>query len=195
MDKTLEFVLEDAKRIYAKCDRAHDFHHIERVLYNSDLISADIKCEKHLLYLICILHDIDDKKTPLYQGDGVNATKILRKHNFPDEQIDQIIDEINLISYSNGKTPKTIEGKIVQDADRIDACGAIGISRTFTYGGANNIPIYSKEEYCTIQHFYDKLLSLDDHMNFSISKNIIKSRIDFLKLFLKEFYYELGINT
>ena len=195
MDKPLELILEDAKRIYATCDRAHDFHHIERVLHHSDLISAEVKCDKYLLYLLCILHDIDDKKEPSYQGDGVNATEILIKYGFSDEQIDQIVDEINSISYSNGKTPKTIEGKIAQDADRIDACGAIGISRTFTYGGANNIPIYSKEEYCTIQHFYDKLLTLDEHMNFSISRKIIRSRIEFLKLFLKEFYFELGVNT
>ena len=163
-----------------------------------------------IIELAALLHDVSDHKFnggKLDEGGKV-AQSLLRKYDYPEDRAAQVAYIVDNISYKGANTPaemKTLEGKIVQDADRLDAIGAIGIARTFNYGGFKNRAIYnpeikpnlnmSKEEYKnsdapTINHFYEKLLLLKDKMNTKTGKEIAAQRHDFMKLFLNQFYAE-----
>lgn len=135
-----------------------------------------------------LLHDVDDHK--LFKTENnANARAFLSTYELPDEMIERICETINAVSFSKnkGRTPETPEGKIVQDADRLDALGAIGIARTFAYGGKTG---RSLDE--SIQHFYDKLLLLKDQMNTDAAKQIAAERHSFMTDFLREFDQETG---
>lgn len=159
--------------------------------------------------MAALLHDIDDWK--FSKDNKTNTSTIddfLRSVNVDDEYINKIVSIIKTMSFKGGvvdSTQNTIEGMIVQDADRLDAIGAIGIARTFTYGGYRNNLIYDPDikpieftsldevknkENTTINHFYEKLLKLKDLMNTSTAKEIAKRKHDFMVDFLNEFYYE-----
>ena len=200
----IQNIIQDLKELYSNIHSGHDLKHTLRVLYNSLDIAKSIECDLKRVKLIALLHDADDPKI-FNTINNDNARYILSKYELLD---DSIIEDINDISFKgNGKTiPKTIEGKIVQDADRLDALGAIGIARTFEYGGAHNRMMYDEgtkpredlsiDEYhndnqTTINHFYEKLLKLGDLMNFEVSKKIGYKRIEFMKKFLDEFYDEI----
>ena len=115
-----------------------------------------------------------------------NARRFLETQNLSTEEIEQICSIINVsFSKNRGKSPESIEGKIVQDADRLDALGAIGIARTFAYGGKNG---RSLEE--SLQHFYDKLLLLKDEMNTEEAKRLATERHKYLEGFIAEFKVE-----
>ena len=137
-----------------------------------------------------------------------NLTKFLNSKNYPEEKIRIICNNISQISFKGNDTtiPTTIEGKIVQDADRLDAIGAIGIARTFAYGGSKSRPIYipnerykenmNEEEYynnkgSSINHFYEKLLKLKNLMNTKKAKEIASKRHCYIENFLQEFFDEL----
>ena len=156
-----------------------------------------------------LLHDIDDWKF----SNNNNTTKdFLQSLNIDTSSYNKIMNIINTISYKGGienSAQHDIEGKIVQDADRLDAMGAIGIARAFTYGGNKNRLIYnpsikpkefnSLEEVKnsnnhTINHFYEKLLKLKNLMNTDTAKQIAEERHRFMELFLDEFYYEWNFN-
>ncbi|MEQ3662691.1 MAG: HD domain-containing protein [Flavobacterium sp.] len=206
IDKTILFVKEQLKN----AEGGHDWFHIERVYKNSLLISSNEICDLEVVQLGALLHDIADSK--FHNGDETVGPKIARtfleKENVAEETIIHVIAIIENISFKGGNfenkfTSKELE--IVQDADRLDALGAIGIARTFNYGGFKNRAIYnpniapkfnmSKEEYKnsdapTINHFYEKLLLLKDKMNTRSGKKIAEQRHLYMENFLSQFYAE-----
>lgn len=182
----------------------HDYYHSLRV-YNTAIKIEEIEEENNKaidltkVELIALLHDVDDYKiSPETSKNLDNARSFLKDNNIANEEIEAIISDISNLSFSKGKSPDclSIEGKIVQDADRLEALGAIGIARTFAYSGANNRVIYDPidNKDSAIKHFYDKLLKLEDLMNTNYGKQLAKERTNFMKDFLNEFYKEWGIN-
>ena len=202
MDKIKEYIKELFKDDYS----GHDYFHSIRVYNNALLISKNIDCDIRLVSVASLLHDVDDVK--LFKSVNYeNARKILTNLNYDEEFIEKVINIIKDVSFKGKDSviPDTIEGKIVQDADRLDAIGAIGIARTFAFGGNHNRVIYDPEiepslnmnekEYRsinnpTINHFYEKLLLLKDMMNLDVSKEIASHRHKFMEDYLNEFYDE-----
>jgi uncharacterized protein len=206
LSKTILFVKQQLK----DSEGGHDWFHIERVYKNALLISKSETCDKLVVQLASLLHDIADSK--FHNGDETIGPKIARDfleaEKVSEETILHVIKIIENISYKGGNFSKTYHSKeldIVQDADRLDAIGAIGIARTFNYGGFKNRSLYNpaiapnlhmtKEEYKnseapTINHFYEKLLLLKDKMNTETAKQIAKERHRFMEVFLSQFYAE-----
>jgi uncharacterized protein len=206
LEKTILF----AKKQLENAEGGHDWFHIERVYKNALLIAKEEKCDLEVVQLAALLHDIADSK--FHNGDETigpkTAKKFLEEENVSKETIAHVLAIIENISFKGGNFEQkfqSIELDIVQDADRLDAIGAIGIARTFNYGGFKNRPLYnpeiqpnlsmSKEEYKhstapTINHFYEKLLLLKDKMNTSTGKKIAAERHAFMELFLNQFYKE-----
>lgn len=209
IQNTVEFVKEKLEGTEA----GHDWFHIERVWKLSKKIAETESCNQEVVELAALLHDIADPK--FHNGDETLALKVSREflesQNAEEELIEQVLFIIKNISFKNrGEVPQNlpVELKIVQDADRIDAIGAIGIGRTFNFGGFKNNPMYdpnvepklnmSKEEYkksngTTINHFYEKLLLLKDMMNTEKGKEIAGERHDFMLKFLDQFYKEWNV--
>ncbi|MCQ4138485.1 HD domain-containing protein [Chryseobacterium sp. EO14] len=209
IQNTVEFVKEKLEGAEA----GHDWFHIERVWKLSKKIAETESCNQEVVELAALLHDIADPK--FHNGDETLALKVSREflesQNAAEELIEQVLFIIKNISFKNrGEVPQNlpVELKIVQDADRIDAIGAIGIGRTFNFGGFKNNPMYdpnvepklnmSKEEYkksngTTINHFCEKLLLLKDLMNTEKGKEIAGERHDFMLKFLDQFYKEWNV--
>ena len=164
------------------------------------------EADKEICLLGAILHDVDDDKiSPETHENKDNARRFLTENNYPQDRIEFICKIIGDVSFSEGVTPQSVEGKIVQDADRLDAIGAIGIARTFAYGGNKGREIYNpdikpnftrtKEQYKstkspTINHFYEKLLLLEELMNTDIAKKVARKRTEFMQNYLEEFFAE-----
>ena len=206
INNTILFV----KNQLTHAEGGHDWFHIERVYKNALLIAEEEECDLTVVKLAALLHDIADSK--FHGGDESIGPKIAREflesQHISDAVIAHVIAIIENISFKGGNFEKTFSSKeleIVQDADRLDAIGAIGIARAFNYGGFKNRPIYnpniqpklnlSKEEYKnseapTINHFYEKLLLLKDKMNTETGKKLAKKRHDFMISFLSQFYAE-----
>jgi uncharacterized protein len=206
VNKTILFVKEKLEN----AEGGHDWFHIERVFKNAVSISDNEVCDVTVLKLGALLHDIADSK--FHNGDETVGPKIAREflesENLNEATIQHVINIIENVSFKGGNTEKTfssVELNIVQDADRLDAIGAIGIARTFNYGGFKNRPLYnpkiapnlrmSKEEYKnseapTLNHFYEKLLLLKDKMNTETGKQMAKDRHQFMTTFLSQFYAE-----
>ena len=206
VNKTILFVKEKLEN----AEGGHDWFHIERVFKNAVSISENEVCDLVVVKLGALLHDIADSK--FHNGDETIGPKIAREflesENINEVIIQHVINIIENVSFKGGNTEKTfssIELDIVQDADRLDAIGAIGIARAFNYGGFKNRPIFnpkiapnlrmSKEEYKnseapTLNHFYEKLLLLKDKMNTETGKQIAKDRHQFMMTFLSQFYAE-----
>ena len=206
IQKTITFV----KKKLENAESGHDWFHIERVYKNALLIAKNETCDQSIVQLGALLHDIADSK--FHDGDETigpkTAKNFLELQNVSQDIISQVIFIIENISFKGGnfdRNKSTIELEIVQDADRLDAIGAIGIARTFNYGGFKNRQIYNpeippnlkmtKEEYKnsnspTINHFYEKLLLLKDKMNTETGKKIAQKRHEFMETFLEQFYYE-----
>lgn len=206
IQNTVDFVKE--KLIGAEA--GHDWFHMERVWKLSKKIAANEQCNLMVVELSALLHDIADPK--FHNGDETLALKIsqefLESQEVAPEITSQVLFIIKNISFKNrGEVPENLplELKIVQDADRLDAIGAIGIARTFNFGGFKNNLMYhpdiqpklnmTKEEYkknegTTINHFYEKLLLLKDLMNTETAKKIASERHDLMVSFLDEFYKE-----
>ncbi|MGD8707195.1 MAG: HD domain-containing protein [Nitrosopumilaceae archaeon] len=189
-------------------DSAHDFDHIMRVYKNAKKICKNEKVNPKLILCAVLLHDIvsfpkSDKRSKLSSIKSAEASKkILKKYDFTRDEIQIISEAIRDHSFSQNKTPKTIEGKILQDADRLDAIGAIGIARVFAVAGSENRPFYNPEDpFCkkrnaddqkwTLDHFYKKLLLLESLMNTKSGKSEAKRRTIVLKNFLSELKKEL----
>ena len=165
----------------------HDTSHTLRVYRNAVAIAdKESTCDKELVRLAALLHDADDHKLFSTENNG-NARAFLLEHHVQPDRIDQICEVINAVSFSRnkGKQADTIEARIVQDADRLDAIGAVGIARTFAYGGEHGRPM---EE--SLQHFHDKLLHLKDLMNTETGRRLAEERHDFLVQFLQEYEKE-----
>ena len=198
------------KQQLANAEGGHDWFHIERVYKNALLIAREEKCDLQIVQLSALLHDIADSK--FLNGDETvgpkTARNFLESHHVDPETISHVINIIENISFKGGNFDKkfnSVELNIVQDADRLDAIGAIGIARAFNYGGFKNRALYdpkiapnttmSTEEYKhsqapTINHFYEKLLLLKDKMNTATAKKIAQQRHQFMQSFLAQFYAE-----
>ncbi|WP_299383245.1 HD domain-containing protein [uncultured Lacinutrix sp.] len=199
------------KKELAGAEGGHDWFHIERVYKNALLIAKNEKVDQLTVALGALLHDIADSK--FHNGDSTVGPRVaaafLIKQNVDSNIINHVVKIIENISYSsnigNRDVFKSIELDVVQDADRLDALGAIGIARTINYGGFKNRTIYNpdikpnlnmtKAEYKassapTINHFYEKLLLLKDKMNTKTGKKIASQRHDFMLLYLKQFFAE-----
>lgn len=189
-------------------DSAHDFDHIMRVFKNAQNICKKENADEKLVLSAVLLHDVvsypkSDKRSKLSSiKSAEKAEKILKKFDFTKEEIQIICDAIRDHSFSRNKIPATIEGKILQDADRLDALGAIGIARVFAVGGSEKRPFYNiKDPFCknrppddqiwTLDHFYRKLLKLESLMNTKSGKIEAKKRTKFLKTFLNELKKEI----
>lgn len=167
----------------------HGADHTMRVYHNAQMIIAEYpEADSFVTLLAALLHDADDHKL-FYTENNMNARSFMQQRNFPSETAEQICRIINSVSFSHnrGRSPETIEGKIVQDADRLDAIGAIGIARTFAYGGKSGRSLSD-----SIKHFYDKLLLLKDELNTDTARNIAQKRHEYMQDFLKEYYTETG---
>ena len=184
IEERIQAAKQYVKTLFADRADGHDVEHTLRVYTNAMKIAqAEGPCDLEIVGLSALL---DDK---LYHTENnANARMFLEEIGIPQDQIDQICRVINAVSFSKnrGKHPETLEGKIVQDADRLDAIGAVGIARTFSYGGHKGRSLTD-----TVQHFYDKLLLLKDEMNTETAKQIAESRHQFLITFLKELEKEL----
>ena len=141
IDKTIEYV----KNFFENDYSGHDFYHTMRVYNLAKHIASFEKCDTEIVALSALLHDVDDIKIVGIQEEKyINAKNFLRKQNYPEEKIENICHIISQVSFKGKDTekPDNIEGMIVQDADRLDAIGAIGIGRTFAYGGSHQIPMH-----------------------------------------------------
>ena len=199
------------KKQLANAESGHDWFHIERVYNNAMLISKTEHVDLLVVELGALLHDIADSK--FHGGNDTIGPKIAReflfKHNVDSTIIEHVVKIIENMSFNKSLDNKPLfvseELKVVQDADRLDAIGAIGIARAFNYGGFKNRQLYNpeikpnlnmnKEEYKastapTINHFYEKLLLLKDKMNTKTAKKIAKKRHQFMELYLEQFYNE-----
>ena len=169
----------------------HDAEHSLRVYRGALRIAAgEGACDTEIVALAALLHDVDDHKL-FRTEDNANARAFLSAQGVAPERIERICRDINAVSFSQnrGKRPETLEGRIVQDADRLDALGAIGVARTFAYGGEHGRPM---EE--SIRHFHEKLLLLRDELNTETARSLAAPRHAFLERFLEEYKEEMEIN-
>lgn len=207
IQKTKAFV----KETLANAEGGHDWFHTLRVFNNALLISKNENVDSFVVQLGALLHDIADSK--FHDGDDTIGPKIAReflfKHNVDSLIIEHVIKIIENISFNksldNDEKFKSLELDVVQDADRLDAIGAIGIARCFNYGGFKNRKLFdpavkpnlkmTKAEYKastapTINHFYEKLLLLKDQMNTKTGRRIASDRHNYMVAFLDQFYAE-----
>nr|WP_241481538.1 HD domain-containing protein [Mesobacillus campisalis] len=192
----------------------HDWHHIDRVRKNAKLIAQKLGVgDLFIIEMAALLHDIPDEK--LNESEKQGWDKLLEHMdslNLPEDTAAHILACIESVSFKGGRKVelKTIEAKIVQDADRLDALGAIGIARTFAYGGKKGNPIYepefqvrdgmSLEDYrngqsSSVHHFYEKLFKLKDLMNTDEAREIAQQRHEYMAEFLEQFYSEWNGNA
>lgn len=184
----------------------HDWFHTLRVFRTATRIAEAEGADVETVQLAALLHDVDDRKlSPETYENKANACRFLTENKVDDGKTDEICRIIGEISFSEGCVPSTLEGKCVQDADRLDAIGAVGIARAFAYGGSHNRLMYhpdispktnmTKEEYVnskstTVNHFYEKLFKLADMMNTDTAKAIAKEREEYMRGFIAEFMDE-----
>lgn len=211
----VEKVINEIKQQFEGEATGHDWHHIMRVYNLSKFIQSKEGGDIETIELAALLHDISDHKFnggKLNEG-GIVATEILQRHGASTELIEKVKYIVDNISYKGANVKaemNSLEGQIVQDADRLDAIGAIGIARTFAYGGSRNQPIYEPdgeielhdtfEAYAnaktnSINHFYEKLLLLKDRLNTPTGKELGEKRHQIMEDFLKDFHHEWNFNT
>lgn len=193
-------------------EKGHDWHHIQRVWDNSKKIMEHEEADSLVVQLGVLLHDIADSK--FHDDDETIGPRIAREHlsslGVEDEKIDHVVKIIQNISFRGSLYVQSFKSKeldIVQDADRLDAMGAIGIARAFHFGGFKNRKIfdpdekimiemdkeaYSKNTTSTINHFYEKLFLLKDRINTPTAKKLAEHRHKFMQQYLDEFYKEVN---
>ena len=203
---TITFVKQELKN----AEGGHDWWHIERVWKTAKHIAKTEQVDLLVVELSALLHDIADSK--FHDGDESigpqKASAFLHTLEIEENVINHVIHIIENISFKGGKEAQTVQSTeldVVQDADRLDALGAIGIARTFNYGGFENREIYNptipsnlnmtKEEYKkstapSINHFYEKLLLLQELMNTATGKAMAAKRHQFMESYLEQFYSE-----
>ena len=190
---TQQRIIDDAiqyiQQLFASDHSGHDGAHSLRVYHNAmNIADTEPGCDRFVVALAALLHDADDHK--LFQTkNNENARAFLKQHQIA--QADEICKIINSVSFSKnrGCRPETLEGKIVQDADRLDAIGAIGIARTFAFGGAHGRSIED-----SVAHFYEKLLLLKDEINTEAGKRLAQNRHALMVQFLEELTRDLPQN-
>ena len=185
IDEAKDYIRE----LFAENADGHGFEHSMRVYRNALLIAeTEPDADRLVVSLGALLHDADDHK--LFRTENnANARSFLEAQGISRELADRICEAVNSVSFSKnrGKHPETLEGRIIQDADRLDAIGAIGIARTFAYGGK-----HGRTPEGSIAHFHEKLLLLKDMMNTETARRIAEKRHAFMEAFLREWDEETG---
>ncbi len=204
----IELLKSEVKKIFEEDASGHDFGHTVRVYNNAMKIADNMECDKELVALASLLHDVDDEKL-FKTADYANARRIMNTLGVDKDIQQKIVDIISQVSFKGNEStvPTTIEGCITQDADRLDAIGAIGIARTFAYGGSKGHKIYdpainpnmnmSGKEYLkgdgtSLNHFYEKLFLLKDMMNTEYAKELANKRDLVMHSFVDEFNREVS---
>ncbi len=214
MKELISQVRERVKTIFEGEGSGHDWWHIYRVTETAKNIGAKEGADLFLVELSALLHDVGDYK--LFEGEDAQEkmiTQILSDFSAEQKLIDEVISIVKSVSFKGAGVetiPDNIEGKVVQDADRLDAIGAIGIARAFAFGGHHNrllfapneepelhkdFETYKKAKGHTINHFYEKLLLLKDRMQTKTGKEMAEERHQFMLLFLDNFKKEWNGNT
>ena len=197
------------KELFSEDHSGHDYFHTLRVYQTAGELARKEGADLWTVQIAALLHDVDDRKLfPETCGNQGNARAFLRSWNVPEEQIESICALIRDVSYkgTDSVKPATIEGMCVQDADRLDAMGAIGIARAFAFGGNRNrlmhdpqtspgrdldaAAYYANGEGTTVNHFYEKLLLLEGMMNTPTGKRMARHRHRYMEDFLDEFFAE-----
>ena len=216
-DRLVQNTIEFVKHTLHDAEGGHDWFHIERVFNTANhILKFEDGADERTVQLAALLHDIADPK--FHNGDETigpkKATKFLKSEHVDETTISHVVNIIEHMSFKNslekdGQKFSSLELQIVQDADRLDAIGAIGIARAFNYGGFKNRELHNpditpnlnmtKEEYKkstapTINHFYEKLLLLKDQMNTETGKELALERHQFMQEFLDQFYKEWNGN-
>lgn len=204
----IEQALVYVQTFFAQDFSGHDYFHTLRVFNMATHIAIQEKADLQIVQLAALLHDVDDRKlSPETCAQKANARQFLAEHHVPAATIDLICQIISEISYAGNDSvvPATLEGKCAQDADRLDAIGAIGIARAFAYGGTHNRYMhhpdiaprmdmdkeaYYQHESTTINHFYEKLFLLTDLMNTATAKQLAGARHAYMQGFVAEFMAE-----
>ena len=207
MDEIYTICEKEAMKIYESFDASHDYSHIKRVMKNAEeILLKESAADKKIVRLAVLLHDIDDVK--YHSEDNPSVSEIMSKSGVNLELASQVLSCIESVSFSGGNAKEltSLEGSIVRDADRLDAIGAIGIARTFAFGGAKGRKIYdtdeiirenmSETEYrergtASLTHFHEKLLLLKDLMVTKEGKRIAENRHAFMLSFLKQLDKEI----
>ena len=200
-----ENVKKELKKLFSEDVSGHDFLHTLRVMNNACCIQKKVGGDRYIIFLSALLHDADDKKLfPHTAGEYPNARKIMEKYKVSEDDQKSIIKIIESVSFSDGKETESLEAEIVQDADRLDALGAIGIARCFSYGAAHGRSIYLEEDSDSekiqsgssgIAHFHQKLLLLENMMKTPYGKEEAHKRTLFMKEYLKHFSEETGCDV
>ncbi|WP_423126470.1 HD domain-containing protein [Gaoshiqia sp. Z1-71] len=209
------YIKETAMYVRLKFEQessGHDWWHIYRVWKLAVKIGLEEHANLFLVEMAALLHDLDDWKITGQTQEKAQAVSWMEKLGIPQRKVEQIWQIINEVSFQGAGVdtiPTTLEAKVVQDADRLDAIGAIGIARTFAFGGWKNRLIYdpgikpelhsSFEAYKkttapTINHFYEKLLLLKDRMNTETAKEMAQKRHEFMEVYLGQFFNEWNLN-
>ena len=202
----IQTVQKEMKEFFTQEHTGHDWYHIERVWKNAKKIAVHYPEVNQLqIELAALLHDrYDHKIVSNVEQANLEVRNLLLQHGLSEDLIKKILYSIDAVGFRNGKNPLqpiSIEDKIVQDADRLDAIGAIAIARTFVYSGAHQRPIYTGEpldvlekahdlEDTAIGHFYEKLLTLSDTLHTPEAREIAKGRHEFMKEYLTQFFAE-----
>ena len=186
-DATIPATIAYIQDLFRGNSGGHDAAHSLRV-YRTALLIAESEegCDMEIVALAALLHDTDDHKL-FHTENNANARSFLNAQKVAPEKIERICEAINAVSFSQnrGRRPETLEGRIVQDADRLDALGAIGVARTFAYGGEHG---RSLDE--SVAHFHEKLLLLKDELNTETARKLAEPRHTFLERFLEEYERE-----
>jgi uncharacterized protein len=207
----LEQIMRTLQLLLHNQSPAHDFQHIIRVYKNAEMISKqEESVDLDIVLAAALLHDLvvypkGSSKTINSADDSAEIAKkiLLEYKDYPREKIEKVADAIRTHSYSKRLVPETLEGKILQDADRLDAIGAIGIARTFSVGGSENRSLYNPTDpFCeserqlddtqwTLDHIKKKLMILKNSMHTKTAKKIAEERTEFMELFLNQLRKEI----
>jgi uncharacterized protein len=204
-----DIIKRKVKRMLDGRDPAHDFHHIMRVYKNAKLIGRREGTNMEILLLAVLLHDLvvypkgSTKSSKSSDESADLAENILQSYSYPQDKINQICYCIWVHNYSKRLVPASLEGRILQDADRLDALGAIGIARTFSIGGSEGRKFYNTDDpFCrsnrdlddkqwTLDHFHIKLLKLEGFMHTKTARKIAQERTRFMMLFMRQLQKEI----
>lgn len=208
MEQLVQHATKFIKEVFQNDFSGHDFFHSMRVYRTAMKIAQAEHADLEVVALAALLHDVDDRKlSPTTAEKKENAARFMRSQAVPEAEIRQVCQIIDEVSFkgTDSVRPSTPEGKCVQDADRLDALGAIGIARTFAYGGSHHRAIYDPElpprtamnqaqyyssKSTSLNHFYEKLFLLEGMMNTETGKAIARKRTQYMQEFVDEFLSE-----
>jgi len=188
-DELIQNAMDYIRTLFARNADGHGADHTLRVYHNAMRIAArEGGCDERVAALAALLHDADDHKL-FHTEHNANARSFLAAQGVDAETIERVCRAVNAVSFSQnrGRRPDTPEGAIVQDADRLDAIGAVGVARTFAFGGSHGRDLDD-----SLRHFHEKLLLLKDEMNTPTGRALAESRHAFLEAFLAQWQAEVG---